>query len=54
MSIDMITETSLHRLFFGDPKKGAKFCIEIPEAPTPDQQENLKTMLNLYYAKIDL
>lgn len=39
----------IHVLFFGDPAKGADYCINIPEAPTPMQQQNLKEMLGLYY-----
>ena len=43
--------TKRHLLFFGDPDKGASYCIELPEAPTTEQQENLRKILNLYYVQ---
>lgn len=36
-------------LMFGDPKKGAGCCVEIPKKPNFIQRFFLRVLLNMYY-----
>ena len=44
-----LTKKVKHALFFGNPKEGAQWYVEIPTEPTDEQKKNLREMLNLYY-----
>jgi len=38
-------------LFFGDPKKGANFCVQISYKPNAIQRFFLRKLLNIYFVE---